>query len=200
MTNQSADSAIEASGKQENPTSVAVPEISGKSVGQPSSPVVRDEPSLGEVLREIKSVNKRIEKLERGEQSAKDRGVDSVRKELADLKRMAGLLKVPEEEADKVARDVVLNRVVDRELSREDVSPQVYQGRNPQAEYEDRVKKRLAKLGIPEAEYELATSGVKGKSFESWDEAVDGTSRGRGVQPGLERRIYQKNAGQSRQA
>jgi hypothetical protein len=147
-------SASSASGNLE----LSTPNISGTVEGQPKSAGQKEELDLAKELRDVKA---RLDKYERGEQSAKDRGVKKLETRLDDLtKALAFLDKLDGATPEKVAPVP-------------ETSPKVSKDEEPEAEYKRRVTKRLNKLGIPEAEHGLATAALAGKEYADWDEAVD---------------------------
>lgn len=166
MTEQPADSAPVVSGEQ----GLSVPVISGAKGGQPNSPEVREESELAKEFRELKA---KVDKIERGEQSAKDRGLRKVETRLDELSKAFGYVekyKDPETAKREMLIDEALSRMP---ADREEPSPRVSKDEELQAECKSRIEKHLGKKGIPIAEWGAATAGLQDKTFASVDDALE---------------------------
>jgi hypothetical protein len=165
MSNQPADSATIPSGTPE----LSVPSFSGSTVGQPNSTEVRD---VSELAKRLEETERRLAAAEKRFQSEHDKGVKKVESRMDMLEKAAGYLQ-EFKDPKKAAREMRLDELASEETSPvEPTSAKISKDEELKSEYKTRIEKHLKKVGIPESEWVAATEAIKGKSYESVDEAV----------------------------
>ena len=149
---------------------MSTPAISGKSDGQPNSTEIRED---SELVKTIQGLTKRLEKIERGEQSKKDRGIKALSEKIEEMRRSQAYLqehKTPERAAREKAIDDLLDS---RDVG---ASASTVTDERESLEYKNRIERRLKKKGVPRAEWATATAAVANQEFDDVDDAVDAAS------------------------